>query len=80
MPNSDTPDQFALASRVTELEIQLMHQQRMVEQLDAVIVDQAQQIFRLQRTLARFDEQLKELRQPSKPIVLDLLDEKPPHY
>ncbi len=44
-----------LSNRVTELEIQLAHQQRLCEQLNEVVTDHTQQIIRLERIIVRLE-------------------------
>ena len=68
-----------LSGRVTELEIQLAHVQRLYEQLNEVVTEQAMQADRRQRELAQLREQIKQLKQKPTEAV-DLQDEKPPHY
>lgn len=65
--------------RMTELEIQLAHVQRLYEQLDEVVTAQATQTDRMQRRILQLENQLKELKVKQDPEV-DPLDEKPPHY
>ena len=68
-----------LNERMTELEIQLVHVQRLYEQLNEVVTAQAMEADRLQRRMAQLQTQLKELK--DKPAAaVDPLDEKPPHY
>lgn len=68
-----------LMNRVTELEIQLAHQQRICEQLNEVVVDHTQQLMRYERVLLRLEDQMKMLRDQRKE-VFDPEQEKPPHY
>lgn len=65
--------------RVTELEIQLAHTQREVEQLNEVVTEQSRQLDRVMRLVTRFEAKLDDFKYKveEKP---DLLDEKPPHY
>jgi uncharacterized coiled-coil protein SlyX len=69
----------AHAKRITELEFQLAHQQRLCEQLDEVIVEHTQQIMRMERVILRLEDQLKLLREQRKE-AFDPGIEKPPHY
>ena len=67
------------SKRVSELEFHLAHQQRLVEQLNEVVVQHTQQIMRLERIVLRCEEQIKTLRdQRKEPFDPGL--EKPPHY
>ena len=65
--------------RVTELEIQLAHTQREVEQLNEVVTEQSRQLDRVMRLVTGFEAKLDDFKYKveEKP---DLLDEKPPHY
>jgi uncharacterized coiled-coil protein SlyX len=65
--------------RITELECQLAHQQRLCEQLNEVVIEHTQQLMRLERVILRLEEQLKTLREQRKE-VFDPSLEKPPHY
>ena len=67
------------ASRLTEIEIQLTHQQRLTEQLSEVLSEQAKLIERLGRRIHTLENQFKQLPE-SGGHERDLLDEKPPHY
>ncbi len=59
--------------RLIDLEMRLMHQEKLLEQLDEVVTDQHKLIERLQREIARLKEQV--LQGPSEDV-----DEPPPHY
>ncbi len=65
--------------RVTELEIQLAHTQRVVEQLNEVVTEQSKQLDRVMRSVTRFEEKLDDFKYKIEE-KRDLLDEKPPHY
>ena len=65
--------------RVTELEIQLSHQQHLCEQLNQVVTEHTQQILRLERVVLRLEDQIKTLREQRKEAFDPRLD-KPPHY
>ena len=65
--------------RVTELEIQLAHTQRVVEQLNEVVTEQPKQLDRVMRSVTRFEEKLDDFKYKIEE-KRDLLDEKPPHY
>lgn len=68
-----------LDQRMTELEIQIVHLQRLYEQLNEVVTSQALEADRMQRRIEQLQTQLKEMKEkPSEAI--DPLDEKPPHY
>lgn len=68
-----------LNERMTELEIHLVHVQRMYDQLNEVVTSQAMEADRMQRRITQLQTQIKELKE--KPVSqADPLDEKPPHY
>ncbi|MCC6509905.1 MAG: SlyX family protein [Pirellulaceae bacterium] len=73
------PDESAIEKRLTELEFQFAHQQRLYEQLNQVVVEHTQQILRLERTNLRLEDQIKILREQRKE-AFDPGLEKPPHY
>ena len=50
------PDDYS--HRVTELEMQLSHTQREVEQLNEVLTEQSRQLDRVMRLVTRFEEKL----------------------
>jgi uncharacterized coiled-coil protein SlyX len=65
--------------RITELECQLAHQQRLCEQLNEVVVEHTHQLMRSERVILRLEEQLKTVREQRKEAFDPSLD-KPPHY
>lgn len=69
-------------ARIEKLEIELVHQQRVTEQLNEVVTEQTKELLRLGRAFDRLSKQIVELRkQPTgnqTPPTLE--DEKPPHY
>lgn len=66
--------------RLTQLEIQLAHVQRLYEQLNEVVTSEAMRADKLQRKVDTLSSQLKEVKQKSSEPDRDPLDEKPPHY
>ncbi len=66
--------------RITELEIQLAHVQRMYEQLNEVVTSEAMRADRMQRRLDTLTQQFKDIKSKSVEPASDPLDEKPPHY
>ncbi|TWU48376.1 SlyX family protein [Rubripirellula reticaptiva] len=68
------------ADRLTELEIQLAHVQRMYEHLNEVVTTEAMRGDRIQRKVDALTVQLKEVKSKSAEPATDPLDEKPPHY
>jgi SlyX protein len=72
-------DQRSLQSRVTELEIQLAHQQRICEQLNEVVTEHTHSMMRYERVILRLEEHIKLLRDQRKE-QFDPREEKPPHY
>ena len=67
------------ATRVIQLEVQLAHTQREVEQLNEVVTEQARQLDPVVRLVSRFEEKLDSFNNKIEE-KRDLLDEKPPHY
>ncbi len=67
--------------RITELEMALAHQQRYVEVLNEVIVDQSRQIESVDRKLRTLHEQMDTMRSLVKSgEKTPVEDENPPHY
>ena len=69
----------SLQTRVIELEIQLAHAQRMMEQLNEVVTEQSSIILGLKQSLTKTQSQIEELKSNTD-SPLDPFDEKPPHY
>ncbi len=65
--------------RLTALESQLSHVERLYEQLNEVVTEQAMGIDRMERRISQLQVQFKEWKE-SKQVEIDPLDEKPPHY
>ncbi len=69
----------SLESRVSELEIQLAHMIRTIEQLNEIVTEQTLSEDRQRRVIRTLVSQIEELKQ--KPSgTHDPFDEKPPHY
>ena len=66
--------------RVTELEIQLAHAQRLYEQLNEVVTEQSRRLDLIERLCERLQTQYKELKERQPESRFDPVDEKPPHY
>ncbi|MBL6725945.1 MAG: SlyX family protein [Rubripirellula sp.] len=65
--------------RLTKLEVQLSHTQRVVEQLNEVVTEQSRQLDRVMRLVTRFESKLDDFKYKIEE-KRDLLDDKPPHY
>ena len=72
-------EQQSHAARVTELESALAHHQRLCEQLNQVVTEQAGIIDDLQRRVALLENTVKEV-QYQLPEDREIAEEKPPHY
>ena len=68
-----------MTDRVTELEIQLAHAQRLFDQLNEVVTSQATELDRVRQRLKTLEDLAKELKRKSESIE-EMSDEKPPHY
>ncbi len=67
--------------RVEQLELELAHHQRMVEQLNEVVVGQSHELLKLTRVVDRLVRQYDDLKkQVPGPEARTLEDDKPPHY
>ncbi len=60
------------SERITELEIKVTHQERLLETLNQVIIDQAKAVAALKRTVEQFEA--------NNQLPVGPGDEKPPHY
>lgn len=65
---------------VTELEIQIAHQARLLEELDEVVRTQADKIERLEAQMRAIARRLQEAAEPVSGSVVLGGQEKPPHY
>jgi uncharacterized coiled-coil protein SlyX len=75
-------DGMNLDERVERLEMELAHQQRVTDQLNEAVSLQSLDIMRLQRTNEQLVKQIEQLRLRGneEEMVVNLEDEKPPHY
>jgi len=64
-----------MEDRVTELEIKLTYQERLIETLNQALIEQQAEIDALKRQLAVLDERTGSVPLPDTPG-----DEAPPHY
>ncbi len=65
--------------RITDLEMELAHVQRLYEQLNEVVTQQARERDQLERRFQQLLGQFKALKE-KQAETFDPLDEKPPHY
>jgi SlyX protein len=70
-------DTEALIARLDALEIRLVHQERMLEDLNSTITTQWKEIERLTRMLARLEDQMQEIRDSG---ASGGAEPPPPHY
>ena len=68
-----------MSDRVTELEIQLAHSQRLFDQLNEVVTANAIELDRLHKRVHALEALVKELKRKSLSAE-EVPDEKPPHY
>ena len=68
------------AKRMTDLEVGLAHVQRLYEQLNEVVTEQAMQSDRMQRKIASLEQQFRSVKEKQTDESGSLEDEKPPHY
>lgn len=69
-----------LSERVEALEISLAHQQRLVEQLNEVVTDQAKQLMQFERIVPALQQELRDLKRQMSDTGPSIPNEKPPHY
>jgi SlyX protein len=65
---------MTIDKRLEDLEIRVMHQDKIISDLNDVITAQWKKIETLERQLRRLDEEVQALDMPDTPI------QKPPHY
>ena len=63
--------------RLTDLEIQLTHQEDTIDQLNRVVAEQEQRLSRLELSLQQLTTEHRELKEGLSP---DVTDQPPPHY
>ncbi|MFG0268155.1 MAG: SlyX family protein [Rhodopirellula sp. JB055] len=71
---------MSMEDRITELEIQLVHTQRVCEQLNEIVTELSLDAQRRDREMKRLVDQLKELKNNVAEPGGDLEEERPPHY
>lgn len=71
---------MSMEDRITELEIQLVHTQRVCEQLNEIVTELSLDAQRRDREMKRLVDQLKELKNKVAEPGGDLEEERPPHY
>lgn len=71
------PDPDDIAARLTELEVKSAFAEDLLDQLNALVAQQQEQIESLARELVRLRDHLRE-REP--PAGRSLRDDLPPHY
>ena len=64
--------------RLQKLELSLMHLQNDYDQLNEVVIDQANRLELLQLSISKLTDQVAQSKQPTEPR--DPEAEKPPHY
>lgn len=70
-------DQTALTNRIDTLETRLMHQDRVIEDLNSAVTEQWRQIDALARQLALVEGRLQDVTLQAAPTVPE---PPPPHY
>ncbi len=70
----------SLESRVTDLEIQISYQVRMLDELNSVIVSQQKQIERIEKINGFLIEGLKNSAIDEEQLLSDYVPPKQPHY
>ncbi|TWT51357.1 hypothetical protein Pla22_41340 [Rubripirellula amarantea] len=66
--------------RITKLEVSVGHLQRLFDQLNEVVTEQAMRADRMYRKISELERQLKESKDKTPDSPPSLEDEKPPHY
>lgn len=79
-PEHTEPTIAALAERLQNMEELYMHLQRLVQELDQVIIGQSRQLATLEQQHRAAQVMLRTLSSASSSPTVDLIDEKPPHY
>jgi uncharacterized coiled-coil protein SlyX len=69
-----------LESRVTDLEIQISYQIRMLEELNLVVISQQKQIKKIEEINRFLIQNLKNPVESEGQIATDYVSQKPPHY
>ncbi|MFN3192959.1 MAG: SlyX family protein [Aureliella sp.] len=69
-----------IEQRVEELEIALAHQDRLCEQLNAVVTEQNEKLMKLENLLPLIQQQIRDVKMSIQETPRAPEDEKPPHY
>lgn len=67
-------------ARLTRIETALAHQDRLIEDLDIIVRDQAQRIVRLERRIEALAAGLRAAREDNPPDGAPPVDPPPPHW
>lgn len=79
-PSEDARSAASESDRIIELEIALTHQQRLLDELNGVVIEQSLAIQKLERELKAMGDEQKVLRERVGEKEASLPHEKPPHY
>lgn len=78
-PSSNPSSNPSVEDRLIDFEMHIAHLQRVVDQLNEVVTEQAIRQDRMQNTIKQLQNKIKEMK-VEKETTGDPLDEKPPHY
>ncbi|TWU43049.1 hypothetical protein Q31b_20840 [Novipirellula aureliae] len=76
---TNPPHDSNVDDRLINFEMHIAHLQRVVDQLNEVVTEQAKRQDRMQNTINQLQNKIKEMK-VEKETSSDPLDEKPPHY
>lgn len=69
-----------IEQRVVQLEIKLTYQQKLIEELNAVVTDQTLRLMQMEKKLHKLTEQQMLVQAQMLEQLPNLPNEKPPHY
>lgn len=69
-----------IEQRVVQLEIKLTYQQKLIEELNAVVTDQTLRLMQMEKKLHKLTEQQLLVQAQMLEQLPNLPNEKPPHY
>ncbi|MEM8735363.1 MAG: SlyX family protein [Planctomycetota bacterium] len=70
----------SIEQRVEDLEIALAHQDRLCEQLNAIVTKQNEKMMQLENLVPALQQQIRDLKMSIRDAPRSAEDEKPPHY
>ncbi len=78
--NNPSPENRLAEQRITDLEIKLTYQQRLIDQLNEIVTEHTMQLLRAEKQLGELLHRNEMLQTQLREHLPNLPHEKPPHY